>query len=127
MAARRQIATRPQILKRPRSRLRGTTPVVVAALGLALTAPTGESMAKTFLLSISGDDGARYSGACTVTVAGGDERIALEGTVPLERAFDGDGLSCRFHAQGRLVVEIVHNGSRARAATHSGAIQVSAR
>jgi hypothetical protein len=47
--------------------------------------------------------------------------------VPLERAFDGDGQSCRFHAQGRLVVEIVHNGSRARAATHGGAIQVSAR
>jgi hypothetical protein len=108
-------------------RLRGTGLLIVAALGLTIGAHAGEAMAKKFHLSISGDGGARYSGACTVTVAGGEERIALEGTVPLERAFDGDGLSCRFHAQGRLVVEIVHNGSRARAATHGGAIQVSAR
>jgi len=99
----------------------------VAALGLASTLHTGESMAKTFHLSIVGDGGARYSGACTVTVASGDERVELEGTVPLQRAFDGDGLTCRFRAEGRVVVEIAHNGSRSRAASHGGTIQVSAR
>jgi hypothetical protein len=87
----------------------------------------GESMAKTFHLSISGDGGARYSGACTLVAPSGDERIELEGTVPLERTFDGDGLTCRFRAEGRMVVEIAHNGSRSRAASHGGTIQVSAR
>lgn len=84
-------------------------------------------MAKTFHLSISGDGGARYSGACTVTLASGDERIELEGTVPLQRTFDGDGLSCRFRTEGRVAVEIARNGSRSRAASNGGTIQVSAR
>ena len=121
MAPRRQIATRA------RSRLTGTTSVVVAALGLALTAHTGESMAKTFHLSISGDGGARYSGVCTVAVPSGDERVELEGTVPLQRAFDGDGLTCRFEAEGGVVVEIAHNGSRSRAASSGGVVRVGAR
>jgi hypothetical protein len=118
-------AVRP--LGRILTRLAGTGPVVVAALGLAFTPHTGGSMAKTFHLSISGDGGARYSGACTVAVASGDERFELEGTVPLERAFDGDGLSCRFRAEGWVVVEITHNGSRSRAASSGGVIRVSAR
>jgi hypothetical protein len=101
--------------------------VVAAALGLALTAHTGESMAKTFHLSISGDGGARYSGACTVAAPSGDERVELEGTVPLQRAFEGDGLTCRFEAEGGVVVEIAHDGSRSRAASSGGTIQVSAR
>ena len=99
----------------------------MAALGLTIGAHVGEAMAKTFHLSIFGDDGARYSGACTVTVTSGDERIALEGTVPLQRLFDGDGLTCRFRAEGRVIVEIAHKGSRSRAATDGGTIQVSAR
>jgi hypothetical protein len=99
----------------------------VAAFGLALTAHAGESMAKTFHLSISGDGGARYSGACNVTAASGDQRVELEGTVPLQKTFDGDGLSCRLRVQGRVVVEIAHDGSRSRAATNGGTVQVSAR
>jgi hypothetical protein len=96
-------------------------------LGLAVTAYAGDSMAKTFRLSISGDDGARYSGACTLTAASGDERFDLDGSVPLARTFEGDGLTCRFSAQGRVVIEIVHDGSRSRAASVGGTIQVSAR
>jgi hypothetical protein len=101
--------------------------VAMAALGLASIPYPGESMAKTFHLSISGDGGARYSGACTVTSASGDERIELDGNVPLQRTFDGDGLTCRFSAEGRVVVEIAHNGSRSRAASDGGTIRVSAR
>jgi hypothetical protein len=108
-------------------RLAGRGPVVVAALGLAFTPHTGGSMARTFHLSISGDGGARYSGACTVTAASGDQRVEIEGTVPLQRTFDGDGLTCRFRAEGRVVVEIAHDGSRSRAASNGGTIQVSAR
>jgi hypothetical protein len=121
MVGRRQIDTRP-------TRRAGVTgPVVVALFGLALSAHSGESMAKTFHLSISGDGGARYSGACTVAAASGDARVELEGAVPLERTFDGDGLSCRFRAEGRVVVEIAHNGSRSRSASDGGTIQVGAR
>jgi hypothetical protein len=100
---------------------------VVAALGLAFTAHAGETMAKTIHLSISGDGGARYSGACTLTTAAGEQRFELEGIVPLQRTFDGDGLSCRFRAEGLVVVEIAHDGSRSRAASSGGSIQVSAR
>jgi hypothetical protein len=84
-------------------------------------------MAKTFHLSISGDGGARYSGACSIAMASGDQRVELEGIVPLQRAFEGDGLSCRFRAEGRVVVEIAHNGSRSRVASSGGLVQVSAR
>jgi hypothetical protein len=97
------------------------------AIGLAFTAHTGETMAKTFDLSISGDGGARYSGACSITSASGDQRVELEGTVPLRRTFDGDGLSCRFRVEGRVVVELAGNGRMSRAVSNGGTIQVSAR
>jgi hypothetical protein len=101
-------------------------PAAVTVLGLSATF-AGGAMAKTYTLSISGDSGARYQGACTVTVLSGDQRIELEGAVPLRRVFDGDGLSCRLRADGRVVVEITHDGSRARSATSGGTVQVSAR
>lgn len=100
---------------------------MVGALGLGLAAPAGECLAETFQLSISGDPGARYSGACTLTATSGDERIEIEGAVPLQRTFDGDALTCRFAAEGRVVVEIGHDGSRSRSASSGGVIQVSAR
>lgn len=101
--------------------------VVAATVGLALTMDAGESMAKSFNLSISGDSGSRFRGACTLAAASGDRRIELEGTVPLQRTLEGDGLTCRFDAQGRIVVEIAHDGSRSVAASSGGTIQVSAR
>jgi hypothetical protein len=112
-----------------RTRLLGRmAPVVGALLGLAsIPYGAGESMAKTFHLAISGDGEARYEGACTVTLAAGDERFELEGMVPLQRTFDGDGLTCQFSAQGRVVVEIAHDGSRSRAASDGGTIRIGAR
>jgi hypothetical protein len=94
--------------------------VVVAMLGTA-------AMAKTFHLTISGDADAHYAGACVVTSASGKERIALEGAVPAERGFVADGLSCSLRAEGRIVVEITHNGSRSRAETSGGLVQIGAR
>jgi hypothetical protein len=105
-------------------RRRAVTPaaagVVVAMLGTA-------AMAKTFHLTISGDADAHYAGACVVTSASGKERIALEGAVPAERGFVADGLSCSLRAEGRIVVEITHNGSRSRAETSGGLVQIGAR
>jgi hypothetical protein len=107
--------------------LQGARPLAATALGLSFTMITGATMAKTFHLSILGEDGARYSGACTIMAGSGDESIELEGVVPLKREFDGDGLICRFRAEGQVVVEIAHNGSRSRSATTGGTIRVSAR
>jgi len=42
-----------------------------------------------------------------------EERIALEGAVPAERAFVADGLSCCLRAEGS--VEIPYHWSRSRA------------
>jgi hypothetical protein len=106
--------------------LGGTRPIVVGTLGLYLATLAGEAMAKTFHLSISGERGARYSGVCTVMAASGDERIEIEGTVPLQREFDGDRLTCRFDTEGQVVAEIAYGGSRSRSATNSGTIHVSA-
>jgi hypothetical protein len=112
---------------RQRRLLAGTRLVVAVALGLCFATLADEAMAKTFHLSISGEGGARYSGVCTVMAASGDEQIELEGAVPLEREFDGDGLMCRFNTEGQVVAEITHGGSRSRSATNGATIQVSAR
>lgn len=99
----------------------------LALAGLLVVAPGAAATAKSFQLTISGDPDARYAGACVVTTASGDERVALEGVVPAERTFVADGLSCRLRAEGRIVVEITYNGSRSRAQTSGGLIQVGAR
>jgi hypothetical protein len=102
--------------------------VLTPAVAGVMVAMTGTAaMAKTFYLTISGNADARYAGACLVTTASGDERIALEGAVPAERAFVADGLSCRLRAEGRIVVEITHDGSRSRAETSGGLVQIGAR
>jgi len=94
-----------------------------AALGLLMGMPA-TAMAKTFHLTISGDAGARYSGTCTLTTGADDQSVTLEGAVPGEREFTADGLSCRLHTEGRVVVEILHDGSRARSATSGGVIHL---
>jgi hypothetical protein len=111
-------------MKIERSGWRALTP---AATGIVVAMSGSTAMAKTFHLTISGDTDARYAGACVVTRASSHERIALEGAVPAERAFVADGLSCGLRAQGRIVVEITHDGSRSRAETSGGLVQISAR
>lgn len=98
--------------------------MLVASL---LVMPGAAAMAQTFQLTISGDPDARYDGACVVTTASGEQRVPLEGVVPAERTFVADGLSCELRAQGRIVVEIRHDGSRSRAATSGGLVGISAR
>ena len=101
-------------------------PLAAAVLGVSTFALAGEAMAKTYTLSISGGPGASYSGTCTVTVASGSETIELDGTLPLERAFEGKGLSCALQAEGRIVAEIEHDGSRSSGESTSGTIEVHA-
>jgi hypothetical protein len=78
------------------------------------------------LLSVTGDDGASVRGTCTLARDGGaDETVAVEGTVPLERHFEGVGLDCRLAADGRIAVEVVKGASRGRSTTGGGEVRVS--
>jgi hypothetical protein len=112
------------MVKLKRSGWRALTPV---AAGVVVAMSGTAAMGKTFHLTISGDADARYAGACIVTTATGDERIALEGAVPAERAFVADGLSCTLRAEGRILVEITHDSNRSRAETSGGLVQIGAR
>lgn len=96
---------------------------VAPVIGLAAE----PAMAKTFKLSITGNEGASYAGQCTVIKEARDDVLALEGTVPLERTFIADGLDCRIEAEGRVVVEITHEGGWSRVTTDGGFADVQVR
>jgi hypothetical protein len=105
--------------------LRHRCGALAIAAGLAM--PGATAMAKTFHLTISGDAGARYSGTCTLSTGAGEETVTLEGEAPAERTFTADGLACELQADGRIVVEVAYDGSRARSATNGGVIRISVR
>ena len=103
----------------------------MAGAALAIAAGAGGSqaaMAKTFTLAITGAEGARYTGRCTLTTAaGGEETIELAGTVPRREELTGAGLSCRIEAAGRIAVEIRHGGGVSRSVTSGGTINIAVR
>jgi hypothetical protein len=98
---------------------------VVASLSLGLGGRVAQ--AETYTLSVTGDPGARVAGACTLFTGSAEEHVELAGPVPLERRFNGDGLSCRLEAEGRVVVEIAGGSSHSRSATTGGTINVTLR
>jgi hypothetical protein len=98
-----------------------------AAVGAGLVVLAGQAMAKTYALSITGDAGTRYRGSCTVDLSVGTATIDLDGTVPFEQRFDGEGLSCEVQADGRIAAQIDHEGGRSRSETSGGTARVRAR
>lgn len=98
---------------------------VMVTLGLGLGGRSG--LAATYRLSVTGDSGARFAGACTLFIPSGEERVELAGPVPLERSFVGQGLACRFETEGRVVVDITGGGSRSRSATNGGTVNIAVR
>jgi hypothetical protein len=100
---------------------------VVVAATLSLGLGGRGATAETYTLSVTGDPGARFAGACTLFTESVEERVELAGPVALERSFIGEGLACRFETEGRVVVEIAGAGSRSRSATTGGTINVTAR
>ena len=84
-------------------------------------------MAKTFSLSITGAEGARYTGRCTLPTAAGEETLDLSGVVPLHERIEGEGLACRIEADGPITVEVAHGGGRSRSATIGGVVNISVR
>ncbi|MGI9419279.1 MAG: hypothetical protein ACR2RA_15735 [Geminicoccaceae bacterium] len=51
--------------------------------------------------------------------------IPLDGEVPLKKELAGRGLSCKLETEGRVVVDIEHDGSRTRSATSGGTVNIS--
>ena len=95
--------------------------------GGILVANGGVTMAKTYHMKFSGDTGARIGGSCVVSVNGGETILTLESQVPHEQDVDGNSLSCHLEADGRVIVDIEHNGNRMRSATNGGMISVDLR
>lgn len=85
------------------------------------------AVGKTYHLELTGDDGARFTGSCTLATENGDEVVPLDGEVPFKQDLVGQGLSCKLETEGRVVVDIEHNGSRSRSATSGGTINISLR
>ena len=100
---------------------------IALVAGLAMGLGGRAVQAETYTLSVTGDPGASIAGACTLLTGSAEEEVELDGPVPLERRFTGDGLSCRLEAAGRVVVEIEGGGNRSRSATTGGTINVTVR
>ena len=107
-------------------RLKACSGIALVA-GLTLGLGGRAVQADTYTLSVTGDPGASIAGACTLLTGSAEEEVELEGPVPVERSFTGDGLSCRLEAEGRVVVEIEGGGNRSRSATTGGTINVTVR
>ena len=103
----------------------------VALLLLSVTAcafwPAGGQAAseKTYQLQLTGEDGARFAGNCTLGTADSETVIPLDGQVPYAAEFVGQGLACKLETKGRVVVDIEHGGSHTRSATSGGMVNIS--
>jgi hypothetical protein len=84
-------------------------------------------MAKTYHMIFSGDAGAKFSGTCAIETSGGETVLTLEGNVPHEQDVVGHGMKCQLQTEGRVVIDIEHNGSRTRSATNGGKINIGLR
>ncbi len=71
-------------------------------------------------LAITGAGETRFVGECVLTTPSGDETLALEGVVPLERNLNGDAIACsitQVSAEGHLQVEVRKAGNISRSRT----------
>jgi hypothetical protein len=101
---------------------------LVGAVLLVTTGAGGSHPAeKSLSLDITGAQGARYTGQCTLTTAAGEETFELSGVVPRHEEFTGEGLACRIESAGSIAVEIARDGSRSRSATSGGTVRIAVR
>lgn len=93
---------------------------VAFLLGLCAGFPAD---AEPFHLTITGHEGATYTGSCTLVMPAGTVRtVRLKGTVPLEQTLEGRRLSCRIHSAGRVNVMVRHVGGMTRVTTSRGTL-----
>jgi hypothetical protein len=81
--------------------------------------------AKTYVIEIGGSPGVGVSGECRLAKAEGDEeRVPIEGVVPLNLTLSGRGLDCRLERRGPSgTLEVVLSdgqGSTTRSQTSGG-------
>lgn len=117
-------------MTRRRYRRLGTAAAGGASL-IALIAAGGggeAAVGRPFTLSITGAEGARYTGRCTVTTAAGEEEtLELSGVVPRHEEIAAVALACRIESEDPITVEVVRDGSRSRSATSGGVVNISVR
>jgi len=109
------------------ARCHGRSAAAAAALLMAAGAGGGAAAEKSFSLVISGDEGVRYTGRCTLTTAAGETTIELSGVVPRREELMAEAVVCRIASAGLITVEIAHNGSRSRSTIKGGTAHVAAR
>jgi hypothetical protein len=80
-----------------------------------------------FSLTITGAEGTRYAGQCTLTTAAGDRTIEIFGIVPRRQELEAEAIACRIDSAGRIAVEIARDGSRSRSVISGGTAHVAAR
>lgn len=106
---------------------RGCGMIAGAALVVTSGAGGGDAAEKSLSLEITGAEGVRYTGQCTLTTAAGEETFELSGVVPRHEEFKGEGLACRIESKGSIAVEIAADGSRSRSATSGGTVRIAVR
>lgn len=99
----------------------------IAGAVLLVAAGGGDAAETSLSLEITGSEGVRYTGRCTLTTAAGEETFELSGVVPRHDEFTGDGLACRIASGGLIAVEIAHDGNRSRSVTNGGIIRIAVR
>jgi hypothetical protein len=96
------------------------------ALLIAASAGGGAAAEKSFSLTITGGEGVRYTGQCTLTTAAGEETIELSGVVPRHEELSAEAIVCRIESAGSITVEIAHDGSLSRSTITGGTAHVAA-
>jgi hypothetical protein len=101
--------------------------LTAGALLMAAGAGSAAAAEKPFSLAITGADGVRYTGRCTLTTAAGEETIELSGVVPWHEELSAEAVVCRIESAGSITVEIAHDGSVSRSVISGGRARVAAR
>ena len=90
--------------------------------------PAGSADAKTFTISITGDQGAAFIGSCLAKRSDDHEVLALHGNVPFEQQIEADFVSCRINAEGRIAIDVRSDaGQHRKAETTNGMVTLSLR
>jgi hypothetical protein len=102
---------------------------MIAGAALVVTggAGGGDAADKSLSLEITGAEGVRYAGQCTLRTAAGEETFELSGVVPRHQEFTGESLACRIESAGSIAVEIARDGTRSRSATSGGTVRIAVR
>ena len=106
---------------------RGCSTIAGVVLLVTVGSGGGDAGEKSLSLEITGSEGVRYSGQCTLTSAGGKETFELSGVVPRHQEFTGESLACRIESAGSIAVEIARDGTRSRSATSGGTVRIAVR